>query len=127
MTVKIKRNTGWLGIATSIKIILNGEKVAKVSENSQVEVILPDEKSYLKIRHSGVKSNEIEVKDGDVIEIKRRRWYTWSFILFLIAMILPSFVFDPSNRIKVILLIGIPYSISLYVIEGYRLYIINES
>lgn len=127
MTVKIKRNTGWLGIATSIKIILNGEKVAKVSENSQVEVILPDKKSYLKIRHSGVKSNEIEVKDGDVIEIKRRRWYTWSFILFLIAMILPSFVFDPSNRIKVILLIGIPYSISLYVIEGYRLYIINES
>lgn len=127
MTVKIKRNTGWIGIGTNILIILNGEKVAKVSENSQVEVVLPDEKANLRIRHAGVKSNEIEVKDGDVIEIKRRRWYTWSFILFIITMILSSLIFDPSNRIKIIVLIAIPYIIILTVIEGYSLNIINES
>lgn len=63
MSIIIKRNTGWIGSLTKVQIKLNGEKVASVKVNQQVEVELLNDKAYIKATQFGTKSNEIEVKD----------------------------------------------------------------
>lgn len=126
MSITIKRNTGWIGMGTNIQIKLNGKKVAKVGENTQIEVELPEDKACLKIKHVGVKSNEIEVKEGDVIEIKQTKWYKWSFPLYFVFLILSMFIFDPTKRLMIVITIGILYLISLFIKEGYYLKVINE-
>lgn len=69
MSIIIKRNTGWLGVASKIQIKLNGQKVGSVMEKKYIEVEVPKGKANLQVARFGSKSNKIEVKDGDVIEI----------------------------------------------------------
>lgn len=91
MSVTIKRNTGWLGMASRIKIKVNGEKVGSIQENGQVEIELPDEKVQLKVTQLfAAKSNEITVKDGDIIRIRSAGWYRRGFPTIMIAIFLPN-------------------------------------
>jgi len=69
MSIIIKRNTGWLGVASKIQIKLNGQKAGSVMEKKYIEVEVPKGKANLQVARFGSKSNKIEVKDGDVIEI----------------------------------------------------------
>lgn len=87
MSIKIKRNTGWLGTASKIAIKVNGEKVAKVSNNQEMDIEIPDETAQLKTTHFMEKSNEIKVNDGDVVEITTRKIRYVPFILTLIYIV----------------------------------------
>lgn len=113
-------------MGTNVIVILNGEKLAKVTENSQIAVKLPDERAYLKIRHSGVKSNEIEVRDGDVIEIKKKKWYKWSYPLFMMIIFLSLLFPGLANKIIFIVVIGLIFISSFYFIDGYYLKATNR-
>lgn len=67
MSITIKRNTGWQGIVSKIQIEVNGEKADSIRENNSVYVELPDGKAHIKVTQFGIKSNEIAVKEGDII------------------------------------------------------------
>lgn len=67
--ITVKRSTGWMGSATKMQIIVNRERVATINNNQVLDVELPDDKNNLKVRQFGVSSNEIEVRDGDILEV----------------------------------------------------------
>ena len=121
MSVLVRRNTGWQGSASKIQIKINGEKIDSVGDNQEVNVRLPDGKAQLKVTQFGVKSNEIEIEDGDIIDITVTRWHRMSFPIQVIAMfflfISPNFEYKTS----LIFFIGILYIISLVFLEGFSL------
>ncbi len=121
MHIRVTRNTGWQGSGTSIRMLANGEKVLSISHKHEVEIEIPHEKVRLKASQFGAKSNEIEVHDGDFIEITSTAWNRWSYpilILFLFFTILL-----PSTQMKFIvtLLVGGLYVGSMFFMETYHL------
>lgn len=87
MAVTVVRRTGIIGMAGTIAIKINGEKVGKVKTEQQIEVDLPNNKARLNVSQFGVRSNELEVNDGEIIELTTPKWS--SPILFSIIL-LPS-------------------------------------
>lgn len=71
----------------TIVIKINGKKVDKVKTEQQIEVDIPNDSVRLQVSQSGIRSNELEVSDGERIEITTPKWS--SLILFLLV-ILPS-------------------------------------
>lgn len=124
MAITIKRNTGWIGGTTDIQIRLNGEKAARVMENQTVEVELLGDKAYIKATQFGIKSNEIEVKDGDVLEITTKRWSKMSFYIIIVAFVLTSFILDPTYRIAVFIPLLVLSTINTFLIEGFHIKVI---
>lgn len=92
MSIIIKRNTGWLGVASKIQIKLNGQRAASIKEKEHIEIEIPEGKANLKVTQFTANSNKITVKDGDIIEITSTPFYRISVplivpILFLVNLI----------------------------------------
>ncbi len=87
MAITIVRRTGIIGMAGTIAIKINGKKVDKVKTEQQIEFNIPNDSVKLQVSQSGMRSNELEVSDGETIEITTPKWS--SLILFLL-IILPS-------------------------------------
>ena len=127
MSVKISRKTGWLGSGTRIQVKINGEKVAKVSEGQSIEVDLPNEKAYLRASQSGVKSNGMEVDNGDHIEIKQTWWYRWSFPALVVCLFLTTLLPALKDELFATLFIGILFVSSMFFLNGFSLHIIDRN
>lgn len=128
MSVIIKRNIGWIASGSRAVIKLNGEKVAKVSENQQVKIDIPNNNAKLKVSLVGVKSNEFEVKDGDVIEITPTKWYKniSKAILILGPLLVFISALSPSAWSVFIITSGIAFLISLFLIDGFHLNVLDD-
>lgn len=116
MSIIIKRNTGWIGSLTKVQIKLNGEKVASVKVNQQVEVELLNDKAYIKATQFGTKSNEIEVKDGDILEITTRKWHRIIIPIIIIVSLFKNFI--PNSIYQIAALIIVVLAISILFIDG---------
>ena len=126
MSITIKRNTGWFGMATQIQIKVNGEKIASIADKQHVEVELPDNKANLKVMQTGIKSNEIEVQDGDIIEIRQTRWHLMSFSLMMAVMFLTIFIPSLTYRLIATLSLGVLLIINLFLIDGFYLKVFDR-
>ena len=99
MAITIVRRTGIIGMAGTIAIKINGKKVDKVKTEQQIEVNIPNDSVRLQVSQSGMRSNELEVSDGETIEITTPKWS--SLILFLL-IILPSLLnFIPNYQFSI--------------------------
>lgn len=87
MSIIIKRSTGWAGKDAKMHIIVNGKKLATINDNEKLEIELPAGENFLKVRQFGTRSNELEVRDGDILEVEYRKYYQ----MILPLMILISF------------------------------------
>ncbi|MBG9983459.1 hypothetical protein HYO62_01005 [Aerococcaceae bacterium DSM 111022] len=92
--LSIKRNTGFSGSLSKINIYINDEKVARIKQNQQIDLELPSDTAKIHVTQGGVHSNELVVKEGQVIEITNSSWfriyYPLLFISFwLIAVLIP--------------------------------------
>jgi len=125
MSIKIKRNTGWQGSGSNIKIIVNGEEVASVPENQQVEVELPHDQAHLKVSQLGISSGEIEVKDGDRLEVIPTRWYRMNFPIFIAMLVLSIFI-PGLYRLITIFSLSLILVISLYLTDGFQLKVLER-
>lgn len=117
--IKVKRSTGWIGSAIKMQIIVNGERVATINNNQILEVELPGVKNDLKVRQLGVRSNKIEVKDGDILEVRYKGWYKALFPL-MIAITFIMIVLD-LPYIWTILLFQLLVAIISYVPKGFMI------
>ena len=126
MSITIKRNTGWVGSGSKIQIKLNGEKVASVKENQQVEVELQNDKAFIKAVQFVAKSNEIEVKDGDILEITATKWYKISIPVILVAFLLKKFTSESIYITTIINSIVVLSIISILLIDVFYIKILDR-
>lgn len=126
MSITIKRNTGWQGMDSKIQIEVNGEKAASVMENNSVDVELPDGKAHIKVTQFGIKSNEIAVKEGDIILITSTRWVRMSFPLMLIIFFLTIFLPNLTYRLTIIFILGALIVISIFLFNGFHLSVFDR-
>lgn len=84
MSVTIIRRTGWLGMGARIAIAVNGEKKARIGFRENLQLSLPTETAVLSVSQFGAKSNSVEVKDGDTVELRTSIW-TKAIIVILLG------------------------------------------
>lgn len=88
MSIKIKRNTGWMGMFSNIVIITKGEKGKEIQRNETLNLELPEKKVTLQVSQLGAKSNELVVSDGDEIEITTTNWINYGFLFVILSNII---------------------------------------
>jgi len=118
--ITIKRSTGWIGSPTKMQIIINGAKVETISNDQTLDVELPSAKNSLKVRQFGVASNEVDVRDGDILEVKYNQWH----IMLLPLMIFVSFIMSVILLLpykSAILPVHILFLIVIFVTKGFNI------
>ncbi|MBM6613845.1 hypothetical protein JTF06_02915 [Desemzia sp. RIT804] len=126
MSVTIKRKTGTLGMGARFSVKVNGEKVTKISHQETIELDIKGDNSLLRVSQFGAKSNQVEVKDGDVVEVTTTKLaYIAIFIpfIFIIASrVMESFHYTTSTvAIMLLLMLFV-----LFTFNNYRLKIIDH-
>ena len=121
MSITIKRNTGWQGTGSKIQIKVNGEKADSVMENNSVDIELPEGKAHIKVTQFGIKSNEIVVKEGDIIRITSTRLAKMSFPLILIIQALTIFIPNLTYRLTIFFILCALIIISIFLFNGFHL------
>lgn len=122
MLIRVKRNTGWHGSGSNLKIYANGEKIAEVAHKHGVEITLPHEQVQLKAMQFGVRSNTVTVNDGDLVEVTSTLWTRWSLPVLLILFAFPNLLPDVHEKFMAIsLLIILLITHLLLFVKGYEL------
>jgi ribosomal protein S17 len=126
MSITIKRNTGWQGMVSKIQIEVNGEKTGSVMENNSVDVEIPDGKAHIKVTQFGIKSNEIAVKEGDIIRITSTRWLRMSFPLIFIISFLTIFLPNLTYGLTIFFILEALIVISIFLFNGFHLSVFDR-
>ena len=122
MLIRVKRNTGWQGSGSNLKIYANGEKIASISHKQEVEIEIPHEQVQLKAMQFGVRSNTVTVNDGDLVEVTSTLWTRWSLPVLLRLFAFPILLPDvQENFIITALLLVLLITLLLLFVKGYEL------
>lgn len=99
MSITVVRKTNVIGMGSPIHIKLNGKKIKKIEAGEQVEIEMIDTHANLSVSQTGTKSNQLEVRDGDTIEITSTNWAIIVRALPAVAILLVSFISDNTNHV----------------------------
>lgn len=122
MSIRLTRRTGWGGSALRFSVFLDGEKVDKIVEGETKEIELPRERSVLKVTQLGSRSNQLEVKEGQKVEITTKVWARFfpllpALIIFLIRLL---------DNLLVGVLLLVLFVLPLYLFEIYELKLLPD-
>ena len=122
MLIRVKRNTGWQGSGSNLKIYANGEKIGTVFHKKEVEIEIPHEEVQLKVMQFGVRSNTVTVNDGDLVEVTSTLWTRWSLPVLIILFALPILLPDTQQKFMfTALLMVLLITLLLLFVKGYEL------
>lgn len=121
MSVTIKRRTGLSGVASKMSIKVNGEKVTKIANEEVVDIDIDAESTLLRVTQFGTRSNQIEVKDGDVVEINTTKIYYIIFLFPFISLIVSNSLQDQPYTLNTFLMLFLGMLLILFLFEGYHL------
>ncbi len=88
MAFKLTRKTSWFGSATSMDVHINGEEAGKIHRLEEQHYELPKKKrkAVLTVSQQSMKSNAIEVEDGDDVLLRGNKRYTRIIAIFFISL-----------------------------------------
>lgn len=121
MSVTIKRKTGLSGVASKMSIKVNGEKVTKIANEEVVDIDIDAESTLLRVTQFVTRSNQIEVKDGDVVEINTTKIYYIIFLFPFISLIVSNSLQDQPYTLNTFLMLFLGMLLILFLFEGYHL------
>lgn len=121
MAVTVIRNTNWAGMASPVIIKVDNEVVGKVQAGQQVEIDILNDQASMSVSQSWAKSSNINVENGDTIEITSTRESILFRLFPYIAIFLTFFIFNNSNQLIVYIIIMIVYFINSLFIKLFRL------
>ena len=121
MSVTIKRKTGLSGVASKMSIKVNGEKITKIANEEVVDIDIDPESTLLRVTQFGTRSNQIEVKDGDVVEINTTKIYYIIFLFPFISLIVSNSLQDQPYTLNTFLMLFLGMLLILFLFEGYHL------
>ncbi len=126
MSITIYRKTGWMGSGSKIDIKMNGEKIGRIEENQEVVVNLSERNGTIKVTQWGIKSNELEVQDGDRVKIKPTPFYIASMPLILLLNFMNIFIHDFEYKTVVFLMILFFIVFSMYYFNMFNLELVED-
>ncbi|MBG9978743.1 hypothetical protein [Ruoffia tabacinasalis] len=115
--IKLKRRTGWVGMAVSLKIRVNGEVVDKIEHQQELSLNLEQSPSSLQVTQAGSKSNTIDVTNGDTLVI-RSTFIDILFFSILLISFITSTVFHQYDLLWLVLTPWLIYIIVLLFVPG---------
>lgn len=110
--IRVKRNTGFSGMLGKIKIYIDGQEVAKIKQNGQIELELLTNEAKITVSQFGSHSNKLVVQDGQVVEITNSSWLCTYYIIIFIALF-PNTIFLPDIYKSIVYFILLIISIAL--------------
>lgn len=121
MAVTVVRHTGIIGMAGAIVIKINGEIVNKVKTEQQVIIDLPSDTARLKVSQYGVRSNELKVNDGEIVEITTPKWS--GLILFSIILLpsISNFIPNFQHRMIYVVIYLVVAMVMLFGMKWYKI------
>ena len=121
MAVTVVNHTGISEISGALTIKINGKEIRKIKKGQQVEINIPTDHARLIVTQFTKQSNELEVKDGETIEITTAKWS--NLINLCIILFLPMLTYIPNFQYRdfgiIIYTIVAPFII--FGIDRYRL------
>lgn len=90
MAITITRDTGAVGAAGKLYLLVNGQTVGSVGNKETVVLKLTDKTAQFAVR--GDKKSTIEVENGDQITITSNKLYFSIYIISLLAIIALAFL-----------------------------------
>lgn len=131
MSIIIRRNTGWNGVASKMQIKLNGKIVGSIMEKEQIELEIPEGKTNLQVTRFANKSNKLVVEDGDIIEITPTDFYRKSVSLSLpmgiitgiiLIVLIPKLVY----RLIIVAVFSVIIVVAEQVFKLFKIKIVSE-
>lgn len=95
MSVKVERDTGWLGMGSRFTLVVDGEKTAKIKYNETIDLMIDEPVVTLLATQFGVKTNQVTVKDNDYVKITATSWSTVSFAGLIILLFVINLINNP--------------------------------
>jgi hypothetical protein len=120
MTIKIKRQTGWTGMATRLRVKLNGKEVDKVEFDQTIDVELPYNQTELSVSQFLTTSDKVKVSDGDTVLVTTRTLNIVfvAVVIALMAITPPIFSIENLSARLLIMLLFVPLALT----AGFRLH-----
>lgn len=112
MSIHIYRKTGWVGTVGSLNLLVNDEKRKKIGNNEWVEIF--EQEATIQTSTFGMKSNKVEVEDGDQLLLTSTFWGLYVYTLLLILLIASGFIRN-SFLSGITLLLAILMLISVFI------------
>jgi len=107
-------------------IKINGERVAKIANGQKFEMSIPNSVVQICVTQSGVKSNTIEVKDGELVQIKSNKWSNRIYVLYYIIFITGMFTSNPLYKSIALLVILLLSFILLFIVNAFQLTVLDD-
>lgn len=126
MSITVVRRTGLIGTILKMTIKINGERVAKIANDQKLEMAIPNNVVQICATQSGVKSNTIEVKDGERVQIKSNKWSNRIYVLYYIIFITGLFASNPLYKSIALLMIILLGFILLFIVNAFQLTILDD-
>ncbi|MGF3067314.1 hypothetical protein ACQV2X_06730 [Facklamia sp. P12945] len=120
MQVKITRNAYFMGGLMPLTVYQDGKSIGKIHTNETItlEVV---EGSTIVVKQLGMRSNPLEVKSGDYIEISGKPWLGLLQVVLLISFLFLSYISDNTFKIISYFILPILYFSSVFLIENFKL------
>lgn len=84
---------------------------------------IPRKSALLKVDQFGAKSNEVEVKNGDTIEIKTTKW---NYIIFLLGILSPILFRNLIQDLRIYIFLFTLLVSCAYLVDNFKLRILNR-
>lgn len=126
MSITVVRRTGLIGTILKMTIKINGERVAKIANGQKLEMVIPNNVVQICVTQSGVKSNTIEVKDGERVQIKSNKWSNRIYVLYYIIFITGLFTSNSLYKSIALLVILLSGFILLFIVNAFQLTILDD-
>lgn len=91
LTIKVKRNTGMMGVASPVSLKVNSQVVKKLKHNEEYTISLDSEKTNIKANQWFFGSEEKQVEKGSTVNIKINSQALMLYLVSLIVVILGGF------------------------------------
>lgn len=114
MHVRIKRSTGMTGVISNFNILLDDDKVKTIKNQEIIDLPIPDNGATLQVTQSGAKSQKVQVKDGDELEITTTFLGKYGIFILILVAAIAGLLFNNYVRYSLFII----YMIALIVVDG---------
>ena len=126
MSITVVRRTGLIGTILKMTIKINGERVAKIANGQKLKMSIPNSVVQICVTQSGVKSNTIEVKDGERVQIKTNKWSNRIYVLYYIIFITGISASNPLYKSIALLVIILLSFILFFIVNAFQLTVLDD-